>query len=202
MPRRTQLRSAHSATPGSFRSHEPEFDYLKVRAECAPRVRVADVPHSRWRLRRRSTRSAGSRQEGPSFGERLLAHRPADAHARLLHADDERQGAATHCGAHACGVLRPLAQTIKLWRCGEKPEKSTEYIRCSERFPASSLPDTPSNSNGQLAVPRLKSGNKSFFAKPRRLFANAHAYHINRCVSGVACGRRMFASSAPCPASR
>lgn len=34
-------------------------------------------------------------------------------------------------------------------------------------------------SNGHLAVPRLKSAGKSFFAKPRRLFANAHAYHIN-----------------------
>jgi len=95
---------------GAFRSHEPEFDYLKS-LEIEEKINKI-----RW-----------------------LKTRTRDSY-----------------------MLTTNDKTIKLWRCGEKPEKSTEYI-----------------SNGQLAVPRLKSGNKAFFAKPRRLFANAHAYHIN-----------------------
>jgi serine/threonine-protein phosphatase 2A regulatory subunit B len=95
---------------GAFRSHEPEFDYLKS-LEIEEKINKI-----RW-----------------------LKTRTKDSY-----------------------MLTTNDKTIKLWRCGEKSEKTTEYI-----------------SNGQLAVPRLRSGGKSFFAKPRRLFANAHAYHIN-----------------------
>jgi len=95
---------------GAFRSHEPEFDYLKS-LEIEEKINKI-----RW-----------------------LKTRTKDSY-----------------------MLTTNDKTIKLWRCGDKTEKTTEYI-----------------SNGQLAVPRLRTGGKSFFAKPRRLFANAHAYHIN-----------------------
>jgi serine/threonine-protein phosphatase 2A regulatory subunit B len=95
---------------GAFRSHEPEFDYLKS-LEIEEKINKI-----RW-----------------------LKTRTKDSY-----------------------MLTTNDKTIKLWRCGDKSEKTTEYI-----------------SNGTLAVPRLRAGGKSFFAKPRRLFANAHAYHIN-----------------------
>jgi len=59
-------------------------------------------------------------------------------------------------------LLSTNDKTVKLWKVGQKSEKTTEYI-----------------SNGQLAVPKMKSVGKSFFATPRRVFGNAHAYHIN-----------------------
>ena len=102
--------SGEFARIGAFRSHEPEFDYLKS-LEIEEKINKI-----RW-----------------------LKTRTRD---RFLLATNDK--------------------TIKLWRVGEKVEKVTEYI-----------------SNGQLAVPRMKAQGKNFFSTPRRIFANAHAYHIN-----------------------
>lgn len=96
---------------GAFRSHEPEFDYLKS-LEIEEKINKI-----KW-LKQRT------------------------ANNFLLATNDK---------------------TIKLWKVGEKVEKTTGYI-----------------SNGSLAVPKMRPmGSTSFFATPRRIFANAHAYHIN-----------------------
>ena len=63
-------------------------------------------------------------------------------------------------------IFSILDKTIKLWKIGEK--KINQIIRSN----------TISN-NLNLNIPKLKQEEPILRATPRRIYSNAHAYHVN-----------------------
>lgn len=87
-----------------------------------------------------------------------------------------------------------LDKTIKLWRLSERQHEAYNFNRCEDESSSawstdedahlrSETPGPPMpqlNSSAQLRVPRFrKASHLTVEARPRRVFANAHTYHIN-----------------------
>ncbi|BHF65771.1 Serine/threonine-protein phosphatase 2A 55 kDa regulatory subunit B beta isoform [Sparganum proliferum] len=85
-------------------------------------------------------------------------------------------------------LLSTNEKTIKLWRLSERMKRATGYNSKDEVFDDTFDEDTDSlypnsvhkvHNSGDLRVPRYQSTSLTVEAQPRRIFANAHAYHIN-----------------------
>ena len=71
-------------------------------------------------------------------------------------------------------VLRVADKTIKLWKVSERDKRAEGYNLKED----SGLLKDPSSIN-TLRVPVLRPMELMVEASPRRIFANAHTYHIN-----------------------
>ncbi|KAA0201030.1 Serine/threonine-protein phosphatase 2A 55 kDa regulatory subunit B [Fasciolopsis buskii] len=91
-------------------------------------------------------------------------------------------------------LLSSNDKTIKLWRLSERQHEAYNFNRCEDESSSawstdedahlrSETPGPPMpqlNSSAQLRVPRFrKASHLTVEARPRRVFANAHTYHIN-----------------------
>ena len=110
-----------------------------------------------WRLRRKSTRSSGvhdKTQHISSFPQmvRIIIHRPLFIRSN-----------------------RRADKTIKLWKVFEKSLRivSENNLNDGQR------PLPPPTSAAALRLPRLQQQDHIIAATPRKVYANAHAYHIN-----------------------
>ena len=75
-----------------------------------------------------------------------------------------------------CKVVNmPLDKTIKLWKVFEK---SLKVVAESNHYDGARPTNTPSSSNN-LRLPRMIAQDQIVAAVPRKIYANAHAYHIN-----------------------
>jgi serine/threonine-protein phosphatase 2A regulatory subunit B len=72
----------------------------------------------------------------------------------------------------------PPDKTIKLWKVFEKTIKVVAENNMSDGYgpPAAVLPGTTPS---QLRLPRMTTHESIVAAVPRKVYANAHAYHIN-----------------------
>ena len=68
-----------------------------------------------------------------------------------------------------------LDKTIKLWKVFEK---SLKVVAESNHYDGARPTNTPSSSNN-LRLPRMVAQDQIVAAVPRKIYANAHAYHIN-----------------------
>lgn len=68
-------------------------------------------------------------------------------------------------------LLTTNDKTIKLWKCHEKLEKKVVGLNLN-----GSLKKGPLR---ELKLPQVQSGNRGMAHSAKRVFANAHAYHIN-----------------------
>lgn len=70
-------------------------------------------------------------------------------------------------------LLSTNDKTIKLWKVGEKRAKAVaDFNVTTGRFGGALAP-------AELKVPRVVPGEPQMVAMPRRVYSNAHAYHIN-----------------------
>ena len=121
------------------------------------------------RLRKRSTRSSGASVRTA----RTFCCRPTvRTHGSVVAL---RVRARQHSGARN-GVVRAAAgpttdKTIKLWKVYEKQLKVVTMSNMSNPEPVTNV--------SQLRLPKLQNHNKVYAHVPRRVYANAHAYHIN-----------------------
>lgn len=67
-----------------------------------------------------------------------------------------------------------LDKTVKLWKVSERCLRAEGFNLCDESGIGRSLTDVT-----QLRVPVLKPSELIVEASPRKVFANAHTYHIN-----------------------
>lgn len=67
-----------------------------------------------------------------------------------------------------------LDKTIKLWKVFDKQIKVVAENNHSDGFPPNG-----SSSHPQLRLPRMTTHDSITAAVPRKVYANAHAYHIN-----------------------
>ena len=62
-------------------------------------------------------------------------------------------------------------KTIKLWKCSEKQEKKVVGLNLNGAVKKGPIKE--------IKIPQVQAGNTTFQHTPKRVFANAHAYHIN-----------------------
>jgi serine/threonine-protein phosphatase 2A regulatory subunit B len=116
---------------------------------------------SRWRSRRRSIRSNGSSGRMPlTFCYQqtvgwVIGDQPL---SRNLQASS------------------PVDKTIKLWKVFEK---SLKVVTENNHHDAQQQPISPPHQRSSLRLPRMQNQDNIVAAVPRKVYANAHAYHIN-----------------------
>lgn len=65
-------------------------------------------------------------------------------------------------------------KTVKLWKISERCTRAEGFNLCDERGMGISSPKLT-----ELKVPVLRPSELTVEASPRKIFANAHTYHIN-----------------------
>ncbi|CAE7394796.1 unnamed protein product [Symbiodinium sp. KB8] len=145
-----------------FQSHEAEFDYLKS-LEIEEKINeIAWCPSSGGSLFMLTTNGASSWSEtppAPHCSARAPRWRPALPMSRCALAHR----------AHAS----PADKTVKLYKVHEKHVAGAEGLNITEGAHGGR---TVSSS---LQLPRMHAGEDTVCATSKRVFANAHAYHIN-----------------------
>lgn len=159
-----------------FQSHEPEFDYLKS-LEIEEKINKI-----RWCKRQNAAHFLLSTNgQSICLSSLSFSRSPADLFPHRPHAD----------------------KTIKLWKVFEKSLKVVAENNSSAQagpnppspppasaLPSSGLPSSPSaaasssggtdvNGTPYLRLPRMTYHDTIVAAVPRKVYANAHAYHIN-----------------------
>lgn len=112
---------------------------------------------SRSRSRRRSTRSSG-------------------ADDKTLHTFFYRRMASCSCICDLCAVFDARSdKTIKLWKVFEKSLRVVSESNLAE----GQRPIPPPTHPTQLKLPRMQPQDNIVAAVPRKVYSNAHAYHIH-----------------------